>query len=206
MRGRLRRRLRRRLELPSDCQVYLERIYIRQFPSVARKCNQAVKRLQRGDVRLGNRRRGEKFPQSRFGIVDPISILPFWVGFALRTWSLHYVHSVCALRLLKFYRYILAMRSFVAGFVKARDRLAGMGMVVLIVMFFGAVGIYRIEEWRTAGNVWQVIQRDLVDHGHTNNCWLWRRLPRHCGRSSLCPSDHDRRSGDYSSLHRYYRQ
>ena len=89
--------------------------------------------------------RGKVYLRSRLGIIDLVAILPFWLGFLVPDWALHYVRTGRVLRMMKFYRYSLAMRSFVAGLVKARDRLAGIGLVVLIVLLFGAVGIYEIE-------------------------------------------------------------
>ncbi|MCA9124287.1 MAG: ion transporter [Planctomycetaceae bacterium] len=91
------------------------------------------------------RARGSNYPYSRLGIIDLVAILPFWAGFAVPPAALHYVRTLRILRLFKFYRYSKAMRSFVAGLVKARERLAGMGMVVLILLMFGAVGMYEIE-------------------------------------------------------------
>lgn len=91
------------------------------------------------------RKRGNRYLRSGLGVIDLIAVLPFWFGFILPDWALHYVRTGRVLRLMKFYRYSLAMRSFVAGLVKARDRLAGIGLVVLILLLFGAVGMYEIE-------------------------------------------------------------
>lgn len=74
-----------------------------------------------------------------------LAIIPFWAGFVVPAAALHYVRTLRILRLFTFYRYSNAMRSFVAGLVRVRDRLAGMGMVVLILLMFGAVGMYEIE-------------------------------------------------------------
>ena len=89
--------------------------------------------------------RGNKYSRSRLGMIDLVAILPFWLGFVVPMAALHYVRTLRILRLFKFYRYSKAMRSFMRGLIKARDRLAGMGMVVLILLLFGAVGMYEIE-------------------------------------------------------------
>lgn len=91
------------------------------------------------------KRRGRSYPVSVLGQLDLLAILPFWLGFLLPAAALHYVRSLRVLRLLKFYRYSAGMRAFVAGLLKARSRLGGMGIVVLILVLFGAVGMYEIE-------------------------------------------------------------
>lgn len=91
------------------------------------------------------KRRGYVYLRSGLGFLDLMAVIPFWLGFLLPVPALHYVRTLRVLRMLKFYRYSAGMRAFVAGLVKARDRLGGMGLVVLILVLFSAVGMYEIE-------------------------------------------------------------
>ena len=97
------------------------------------------------EVVLRWRRRGSSYLFSRMGLIDLISICPFWLGFLLPASALHLVRTMRILRLFKFYRYSSAMRQFLLGLSKARRRLAGTGMVLLILMLFSAVGMYELE-------------------------------------------------------------
>ena len=120
------------------------------------------------------RLRGSSYLRSNLGIIDLVAVLPFWIGFFVPAGALHYVRTLRILRLCKFYRYSLAMRSLVRGLTKARDRLAGMGMVVLILLLFGAVGMYEIEGASNPsfGNVsnsiwWTTVTLTTVGYGDT---------------------------------------
>ncbi|MEX1664676.1 ion transporter [Zhongshania arctica] len=90
-------------------------------------------------VRLWVEKRPWKFIFSFYGLVDLISILPFYLtmGGDLR--------ALRAIRMLKILRYSRAMNRFRLAFIEIRAELAVFGLASLLVIYLAAVGIYIFE-------------------------------------------------------------
>lgn len=86
-----------------------------------------------------------KYICSPLGIIDLISIAPFWFGFyAPDTW-LGAIRSVRILRLAKFYRYSEGLQSLFRGLKKERRRLRAVGAVVTIMLLFSTAFMHQVE-------------------------------------------------------------
>ena len=62
---------------------------------------------------------GWHYPHSAMGIIDLISIAPFWIGFFLPVEWLHLVRTFKVFRLLKFFRYSRSLQLVALGFYRA---------------------------------------------------------------------------------------
>ena len=89
---------------------------------------------------------GWHYPQSWMGIIDLISILPFWVGFFVPREWLHFVRTFRVFRLLKFFRYSRSLQLVALGFYRAWHHLRALGFTMLIVSLFCSVAIFEIEK------------------------------------------------------------
>jgi voltage-gated potassium channel len=82
---------------------------------------------------------------SPFGIIDLLSILPFWVGFVLPTSWLHTIRTLRVLRLLKLFRYSRSLQFAALGFFKSSLRLRSITVIGLIIAIFASVAIHEFE-------------------------------------------------------------
>ena len=82
---------------------------------------------------------------SFFGLVDLLAILPFYVSTGLDLRSLRLFRLLRILRILKMVRYNKAMRTFHKALFIAKEELILFTMLVLIMLYVSAVGIYYFE-------------------------------------------------------------
>lgn len=86
------------------------------------------------------------YPTSPLGLIDLISILPFWIGFCVPVEYLRIVRTFRIFRLLKFFRYSRSLQLVALGFYRASFHLRSLGFSMLVVSTFCAVSIYEIEQ------------------------------------------------------------
>lgn len=112
-----------------------------EFYTVLRSIEVSLLAIFTGEylVRLWVAERPWKFIFSFYGLVDLISILPFYLtlGGDLR--------AVRAIRMLKILRYSRAMNRFRLAFIEIRAELAVFAIASLLVIYLAAVGIYIFE-------------------------------------------------------------
>ncbi|WP_339743918.1 ion transporter [uncultured Rubinisphaera sp.] len=86
-----------------------------------------------------------KFVFSFFGLVDLISILPFYVSANFDLRSLRVFRLLRLVRILKLVRYSAAIRRFHRALLLSREELILFGIVMLMLIYLSAVGIYYFE-------------------------------------------------------------
>lgn len=86
-----------------------------------------------------------KFIFSFYGIIDLLSILPFYVALGIDLRSLRALRFLRLFRILKLVRYNRALNHFNAAIKSAKEEILLFIMVTLILMYFSAVGIYYFE-------------------------------------------------------------
>lgn len=89
---------------------------------------------------------GWHYPQSPLGIIDLISILPFWVGFFVPPEYLHLIRTLRIFRLLKFFRYSRSLQLVALGFYRAWHHLRALGFAMMVAALFCTVAMYEIEQ------------------------------------------------------------
>jgi voltage-gated potassium channel len=89
---------------------------------------------------------GERYIFSVVGVIDFIAILPFWIGFIVPMEWLGIIRTLRVLRLLKWYRYSLSVRTFMQALYYSKRYLIGMVLIVIILTLFSAVGIHELEK------------------------------------------------------------
>lgn len=88
---------------------------------------------------------GWHYPYSPLGIIDLISILPFWVGFFVPVSFLHLIRTLRIFRLLKFFRYSRSLQLVALGFYRAWPALKPLCFSQMIIGMFCTVFIFEIE-------------------------------------------------------------
>lgn len=96
-------------------------------------------------TRLALSRPRRAYAFSFFGIVDLLSILPFYLALGLDLRSLRALRLLRLFRILKLARYGTAAKRFQKAFLIAREELILFGAAALIVLYLTAVGIYYCE-------------------------------------------------------------
>lgn len=94
-------------------------------------------------VYLANPRRGFVF--SFFGIIDLLSILPFYLSSGVDLRSIRALRLLRLFRALKLVRYSAAMQRFHLALRIAREELVLYFFVTIMLIYFAAVGIYFCE-------------------------------------------------------------
>jgi len=89
---------------------------------------------------------GWHYPQSWLGLVDLISIAPFWIGFFVPVQALHFVRTFRIFRLLKFFRYSRSLQLLALGFYRAWHHLKALGFSMLIIGLFCTVAMFEVEK------------------------------------------------------------
>ena len=86
------------------------------------------------------------YPTTAFGIIDLMSILPFWIGFIpfLSPW-LHLVRTLRVVRLLKFFRYNRSLQLVALGFYRAWFSLRPLLFMTSIIVLFTMFALYEVE-------------------------------------------------------------
>ncbi|MCA8988046.1 MAG: ion transporter, partial [Planctomycetaceae bacterium] len=97
-----------------------------------------ILRLVVADRKLG-------FVFSFFGIIDLLSILPFYVASGVDLRSLRAFRMLRLFRILKLVRYSKAIQRFHRAFLIAREELVLYLLVTLLLLYLAAVGIYYFE-------------------------------------------------------------
>lgn len=87
----------------------------------------------------------KKYVFSLFGIIDLVSILPFYLASGLDLRTVRAFRLLRLFRILKLARYSSAMRRFHRAFIIAKEELVLFGAVALIILFLASVGIYYFE-------------------------------------------------------------
>ena len=82
---------------------------------------------------------------SFFGIIDLLSILPFYIASGIDLRSIRAFRLLRLLRALKIIRYSKTMRHFHRALAIARDEIILYLFVTLLLLYFAAVGIYYFE-------------------------------------------------------------
>ena len=85
------------------------------------------------------------YPHSPLGIIDLISILPFWIGFFVPVSWLHLIRTFRIFRLLKFFRYSRSLQLVALGFYRAYPALKPLAFSQFIIGLFCTVAIFEIE-------------------------------------------------------------
>lgn len=97
-----------------------------------------VLRIAVADRKLG-------FGFSFFGVIDLLSILPFYVASGVDLRSLRAFRMLRLFRILKLVRYSKAIQRFHRAFLIAREELILYLFVTLLLLYLAAVGIYYFE-------------------------------------------------------------
>jgi voltage-gated potassium channel len=88
---------------------------------------------------------GWHYPHSPLGLIDLVSLLPFWLGWCVPVDWLHFVRTFRVFRLLKFFRYSRSLQLVALGFYRAAPALRPLGFGMLIVGLFCTVAIFELE-------------------------------------------------------------
>ena len=80
-----------------------------------------------------------------FGIIDLISILPFFLGMVIDLRSLRAIRMLRLFRILKLARYSRAIRRLHRAFVISREEIVLFAVSALIMIYLAGVGIYYFE-------------------------------------------------------------
>lgn len=88
---------------------------------------------------------GWHYPHSALGIIDLISIAPFWAGFFLPTDWLHLVRTFRVFRLLKFFRYSRSLQLVALGFYRAGPALQPLCFSMTVIGLFCSVAVFETE-------------------------------------------------------------
>lgn len=86
-----------------------------------------------------------KFVFSFFGLIDLISILPFYLSTGIDLRSFRAIRLLRLLRALKIIRYSKAIRQFHNALMIARDEIILYLSITFLLLYFAAVGIYYFE-------------------------------------------------------------
>ncbi len=94
-------------------------------------------------IAVADRKTGFMF--SFFGVVDLLSILPFYIASGVDLRSLRAFRMLRLFRVLKLVRYSKAIQRFHRAFIIAREELVLYFFVTILLLFLAAVGIYHFE-------------------------------------------------------------
>jgi voltage-gated potassium channel len=85
------------------------------------------------------------YPHSALGIIDLISIMPFWFGFLLPIEWFHFSRTLRVFWLLKFFRYSRSLQLVALGFYRAMPALRPLGFAMFVIGLFCSVVIFETE-------------------------------------------------------------
>lgn len=86
-----------------------------------------------------------RYAWSFYGLIDLLSILPFFLSAGLDMRSARALRLMRLFRMLKLTRYSKAARRYHHAFVIAREEMVLFGCAAVIVLYLAAVGIYHFE-------------------------------------------------------------
>jgi voltage-gated potassium channel len=90
-------------------------------------------------------RQRSKYVFGFFGVIDLISILPFFLGLAVDLRSLRAFRMLRLFRILKLARYSRAIRRFHRAFIISREEIVLFAASASIMLYLSGVGIYYFE-------------------------------------------------------------
>lgn len=96
-------------------------------------------------IRLATSRPKRGYAFSFFGIIDLISILPFYIGLGVDLRNLRALRMLRLFRILKLARYSKAMRRFHRAFVITKEEIVLFLMTTCILLYIAGMGIYHFE-------------------------------------------------------------
>jgi voltage-gated potassium channel len=96
-------------------------------------------------VRVAMSQPRSSYAWSFMGVIDLISIVPFYLGLAFDLRSMRVFRLMRVFRIFKLARYSAAMRRFHLAYQYAREELILFGAAAFIVLYLAAVGIYYFE-------------------------------------------------------------
>lgn len=88
---------------------------------------------------------GWHYPHSPLGLIDLVSILPFWCGFFVPIEWLHFIRTLRIFRLLKFFRYSRSLQLVALAFFRAGPALKPLCFSQLVISLFCTVAIFEVE-------------------------------------------------------------
>jgi len=88
---------------------------------------------------------GWHYPHSALGIIDLISVLPFWAGLMVPVEWFPLVRTLRVFWLLKFFRYSRSLQLVALGFYRAAPALRPLCFAMLIIGLFCSVAIFETE-------------------------------------------------------------
>ncbi len=86
-----------------------------------------------------------RFGFSFYGIIDLLAIAPYYLAAGLDLRSVRVLRVFRLLYLLKLFRYNRAVRRLANAFYRVREELVLFGLMVLLLLYLAAVGIYYFE-------------------------------------------------------------
>ena len=86
-----------------------------------------------------------RFIFSFFGLVDLAAILPFYLATGLDLRSVRILRILRLMRIVKLFRYNRAAQRLARAFVEVRDELGLFTVMIVILLYLAAVGIYYFE-------------------------------------------------------------
>lgn len=88
---------------------------------------------------------GWHYPHSALGLIDLVSIAPFWIGFFLPMEWLHLIRTFRVFRLLKFFRYSRSLQLVALGFYRAGPALQPLCFSMTVIGLFCSVAVFETE-------------------------------------------------------------
>lgn len=85
------------------------------------------------------------YPHSALGIIDLVSILPFWIGLFLPTEWFQLIRTLRVFWLLKFFRYSRSLQLVALGFYRALPALRPLCFGMFVIGLFCSVVIFETE-------------------------------------------------------------
>ncbi len=101
-------------------------------------------------VRIADAKDRRGYLTSGFGVIDLLSVLPFWVGFALPgrpTIYLRLVRSCRVLRLLKLVRYMPRVQLLLRALFSCWRELGAVCFLCFVVFLFGSIAVWEVERY-----------------------------------------------------------
>ncbi len=124
--------------LPDLSDLTRQWLHYIEIATVAVFTVEYISRLIVSDRKLG-------FVFSFYGIIDLVSILPFYVASGIDLRSIRVFRLLRLFRAFKLVRYSKAVRRFHRALLIAKEEIILYLMVTLLLLYFAAVGIYHFE-------------------------------------------------------------
>lgn len=114
-----------------------------------------------------------KYIFSFYGLIDLISILPFYLGIAFDGQYIKSLRLLRIFRLIKLTRYSKTLQKFITAFSNSKEEFIIFAFITLLMFYISAVGIYQFEhevQPETFGSIfdcmwWSVATLTTVGYG-----------------------------------------